>query len=166
MTLILTLVVTHVLIDEGRGLEVRRVRIRDRLLSRLRAAALDRELASGASPESSIALAVHARHLCEWAERSVLAQSLTRIAAAGVADDRPGRPSHRIPLSQTAIRRSGAELSAVVARLEAGAPVGVQGVARIRKLLTDGTGPLYQRAAPGRLGRELRAALEAMDRVA
>ena len=167
MTLTIALVVTHVLIDEEGELQVRRIRVRDRLLARFLAATLDRELASGASPESSIVLAVHARRLCKSAERSLLARCLTRSAAeAGRANDGGTCPHHRAPLSRTAISGSGRELTAVVERLEAGAPVGVQGVARIRHLLTDGTGPLYQRTTPDRLAHELRAALEAMDRVA
>jgi len=48
-------------------------------------------------------------------------------------------------------------------RLSAAAPVDVCGVARIRNLLTDGTGPLYREVAPGGLNRELLAALRAMD---
>jgi hypothetical protein len=163
----MALMVTHVLVEQEGGLRVRRVRLRDRLEVRLRAPALDRELAGGASPEASVALAVHAGQLCGRPERSLLAHSLVRLAtAAAPADGRTAAPRLMAPLSRTAIRRSDAELSAVVQRLEGVRPVGAQGVARVRSLLTDGTGPLYRRAAPGRLAHDLQAALEAMDRVA
>ena len=49
---------------------------------RLRASALDQELAAGTSPEATVALAVHAGRLCRPAQRRLLARSLTRIVAA------------------------------------------------------------------------------------
>ncbi len=61
------------------------------------------------------------------------------------------------------MQRARDELSAVVGRLGATGPVGVQGVARIRELLADGTGPLYQPAHPEQLRHELVAALDALD---
>ena len=39
----------------------------------------------------------------------------------------------------------------------------MQGVARIRTLLADGTGPLYRSAAPEQLRNELTAVLAALD---
>ena len=50
-----------VVVEHGAGLGLRRVRLRDRLLTRLRASSLDAELAAGASPESSITLALPRR---------------------------------------------------------------------------------------------------------
>ena len=51
----------------------------------------------------------------------------------------------------------------MVGRLVAPGPVGVRGVARIRNLLADGTGPLYRASGAGHLRDELVAALLAMD---
>ena len=62
-----------------------------------------------------------------------------------------------------AVHRARAELQAVVACLTAAGPVDVRGVARVRRLLADGTGPLYRESAPDQLRNELRAALAAMD---
>ena len=152
-----------VVVEQGAGLGVLRVRRRDRVRARVRAAALDRQLAVGASPESNVALAWRARRLSEIKQRRLLARSLTRLVASA---DAAAGPSSKAPLSRSAIHGSGPELAAVVDRLDATGPVSVQGVARIQSLLTDGSGPLYQSSTPERLARELRAALEAMDRFA
>ena len=65
-----------------------------------------------------------------------------------------------------AVRRAGTELQAVIDRLVAAGPVSVRGVARVRCLLADGTGPIYRESAPDRLRDELRAALAVMDPIA
>ena len=136
------------------------MRWRDRLVARVRAAALDRRLAAGASPEASVQLAVHAGRLCATTERQVLARSLTRIVAAA---DAPMARRLTAPVDRPAVRRARAELAAVAGRLVASGPVNVQGVARVRILVADGTGPLYRPAAPERLRRELIEALTALD---
>lgn len=149
-----------VVLDEATGLGLRRVRWRDRLLVRVRSSALDRQLAAGAAPEASVPLALHASRLCEPAERRVLARSLTRIVEA--ADEPMG---HRLkaPVSRPAVQRARAELAAVAGRLVASGPVDVHGVARVRALVADGTGPLYQSAPPEHLRHELAEVLAALD---
>lgn len=160
----MSLMVTHVMVmAEGQGLQIRRVRPWDRLRARMRASALDRQLAAGASPESSTVLAVHAGHLCRPAERRVLAHTLSRLTAAADAPGAKRAVGARTPVCTSAIHDSEAELAAVVDRLEAPDPISVQAVARLRTLVSDGGGPLYRRATSGRLRRELRATLEAMD---
>ena len=149
-----------VVLDLGAGLGLRRVRVRDRLVARIRRPALDRELAAGASPESSVALAVHARYLCRPEQRRLLARSLTEIGAASRA---PAARRLRAPIALHAVARARAELAAVVDRLAEAGPVDVRGVARIRDLLADGTGPLYRERRPGHLREELLAARRAMD---
>ena len=152
-----------VVLEEGATLGLRRVRWRDRVVVQARASALDRQLAAGASPESNVALAVHAGRLCEPAQRRVLARSLTRIIAA--SDAPTGRPL-RAPVCSPAVHRARAELAAVVGRLTATGPVDVQGVARVRTLLADGTGPLYHSAPADDLRIELAAVLTALDPLA
>jgi hypothetical protein len=153
--------VTHVVVvEKDAAVRVRRVRLRDRLRARVRATALDQQLATGASPDSSVVLAVHAGHLCAPHQRRTLARSLTRLAAAA---DTATRPRLTTPVCRPAIHRSGPEITAVVERLVATEPVSVQGVARVRRLLADGGGPLYRSATPGRLRRELLDVLRAMD---
>jgi hypothetical protein len=149
-----------VLLEQGDGLRLRRVRPWDRLKAQLRAAALDRALAAGTSPESSAALAVHAEHLHDGAQRSLLARSLRRV---GAASEDPSFHHPHAPLDRQAVRRARAELDALAARLASSEPLDVRGVARIRALLADGTGPLYGRHEPGRLRRELVATLAFLD---
>jgi hypothetical protein len=151
-----------VLLEEGAGLGLRRVHWWHRLAVRARASALDHELAAGASPESNVALAVHAARLCEPAQRRVLARSLTRIGAT--PDATAGRRLKAM-VCRPAVQQARAELAAVVARLTATGPIEVQGVARVRTLLADGTGPLYQFHSihPERLRNELAAVLAALD---
>ena len=149
-----------VVLEQDEGLGLRRVRWWDRVVVRARASALDQKLATGASPESSMALAVHAGRLCNPAQRRVLARSLARIVAASEAP-----AGHRLaaPVCRPAVHRARAELAAVSGRLMTNGPVDVRGVARVRQLLADGTGPLYQSAPPDRLRHELAAALTALD---
>jgi hypothetical protein len=103
---------------------------------------------------------VHAGRLCEPAQRRLLARSLMRIAAAA---DAPTGRRLRAPVCRPAVHRVRAELAAVVGRLSASGPVDVHGVARVRTLLADGTGPLYQPAPPEQLRNELTAVLDALD---
>ena len=149
-----------VVLHEGSALGLRRVRWWDRLMARLRASALDQELAAGASPEATVALAVHAGRLCEPAQRRLLARSLTQIVAAS---DLPVRSRLKAPVCRPAVQRARPELAALAGRLGASGPVDVHGVARVRTLLADGTGPLYRPAPPERLRREVVEVLAALD---
>jgi hypothetical protein len=148
----------NVLLKTDADLGLCRVRIGDRVRARLQASRLDLQLAGGASPESSVILALHAARLHEPLHRKDLADSLWRIAAA---TERPARL--KAPLCRTAIRQAHRELEAVAARLAGAGPVNVRGVATVRRLLADGGGPLYRRSAPERLQSELRGVLAALD---
>jgi len=152
-----------VVVEHGAGLGLRRVRLRDRLLTRLRASSLDAELAAGASPESSVTLALRAGQLCRPSYRRLLSHGLTCVLANAEGSTRSLR---KVPVNRRAVRDARAELEAAAERLGATGPVDVRGVARIAELLTDGTGPLYQASRPGRLRDELRAALGALDPLA
>ncbi len=149
-----------VVVEHDAGLGLRRVRLRDRLLTRLRASSLDDELAAGASPESSVTLALRAGQLCRPSHRRLLSHSLIRVVAAA---EKPAGSLRKAPVNRDAVRGVREELEAAAERLGAAGPVDVRGVARISGLLTDGTGPLYQASRRGRLRDELRAALGAMD---
>ena len=149
-----------VVLDEDTGLGLHRVRWRDRLVARVRTSDLDRQLAAGAAPETSVPLALHAGRLCQPAERRTLARSLANIAAAAEA---PAGPRLKTPICRPAVRRACAELAAVAGRLTSAGPVDVHGVARVRALLADGTGPLYRPAPPERLRHELTEVLAALE---
>lgn len=149
-----------VLVEREEGLRLHKVRLRDRLASRLLASSLDSELAAGTSPESSVRLALHAEHLHQPSQRRVLALSLRRV---GAASQRATSPRGRVPMDRDAVRRARPEIEAVASRLTSPGPVDVRGVARLRTLLADGSGPLYREKVPGRLRRELVASLASLD---
>jgi len=154
------MVIREVLLQQGvTGLTVQRVTLRDRVRVRLRAVTLDRLLADGAPPEASAALALHATRVYKPAQRRLLARSLSRIACS--SDSQPGRLG--APLCREAIVRARPEIEAVAERLRTDGPVSVRGVAHIRLLLADGSGPLYGVSRPEQLRRELRSALVALD---
>jgi hypothetical protein len=149
-----------VLLEEDRGLTLRRVGLRERVKARLRSGSLDEALVRGASPESSAELALHARQVASPAGRQLLAQGLRRVVALA---DAPDTGRRAVPIASSAVRRARNQLEALAARLASEGPVDARGVARIRVLLSDGSGPLYRPSAPGRLRGELVAARSALD---
>lgn len=141
-----------VILEQGAGLAVRRVGWFERLWSRMRASRLDRELAHGASPEGSVALALRARALAQPSEGARLADALERIVAAA---DSASPARLRVPVNRQAVRAAGSELRATVDRLRSG-PVDVQTIATIRNLVAEGDSPLYRLDTTGDLRAELR----------
>jgi hypothetical protein len=147
-----------VLLTDGVGISARRVRLLDRLRRWLRASRLDVLLAEGMAPESNMALALHAEHLARPSERRVLAGSLKRI----------GSGSRRAQIHRTAIGQplgpdSSRDLEELADRLLVPGPVDVRGVAKIRILLADGSGPLYQAGPVRDVHARVSDALAAVD---
>ena len=118
-----------------------------RLKARLAADRLDRELASGASPESSLLLAVHAQRIVDPAACSALAGSVRKVI------ERTGRKrpalSAQVPISTPTVSAAAGDLQALANRLDESGPVRAQGVAEVRALLHDGAGPLYRSGSIG-----------------
>jgi len=165
----------YVLIDDDRaGLALRRLRPWHRLVARCQAGRLDRELAGGASPDASAALAARAMRLTSLDYRRDLAASLRRIMAATgepalvwsaqvAAPESPGtaRPP-RVPLRHARISQSARVLAELASRLAAPGPVPVRGVAMVTRLLSEGTGPLYRETSRNELGVIAERAAEAL----
>lgn len=141
-----------VLLENDGDLRLRRVRWRDRLTARLRAGALDAALVAGAPPETSVPLSLHAEHLCAPSHRRLLARSLRRLVAVSEA---PATRRRSVPVNRAAVLRARGELESLADRLASAGPLDVRGVAKLRALLSDGTGPLYRPATAARLDREL-----------
>jgi hypothetical protein len=129
------------------------------LVARARSAALDQRLANGASPESSLDLAVRADVLVRPEQRAVLARDLDHVSVMA------GRTSSKAPvrLCRDRISDAGAEFAALSRQLSAPGPVSARGVAMIRVLLSDGTGPLFRSRNHADLHVLLRTALAALD---
>ena len=168
----------HVLLDDDLGrLTVRPLRPWHRMLARVLAARLDRQLADGARPETSAILAARAMFLTSAGFRRALAASLRRILAASAsaspasAPDEPLRPSATgvarrpyIPLRRDRIARSASELAGLAGFLAKQGPVPAQGVAMVSQLLTDGGGPLYRAGSQDDLDAIIERASQALIR--
>lgn len=129
-----------------------------RLIARFRAGRLDRLIAVGVPAPVGSAQAAHEERLTSTAEREAIAWSLRRAV-----DDARGRGvlmSSRLPLHVPNITAAADVITAVTLRLHSPRPVNARGMARLRQILSDGTGPLYRYGRgdlPGRLGAALAA---------
>lgn len=125
------------------------------LLARLRARELDSQLAAGLSPESSDVLFTHAARIARPRSCAVLASSLRKVATAA---QKPVGLSNRAPLRRDDILCIRDELLALAKRLERTGPIQARGIAQIRLLLSEGSGPLYRSDSGSRLLPALRDA--------
>ena len=129
--------------DSGLYVVAGRPRIRDRALARLCAGRLDRALAAGAASEATAALALRARRLTALPHRRSIAQAYRRVVREARAGER--RSHVRITACRSRVIAAGDELSLLADALARPGPVAAQGAAQAFLLLTDGTGPLYDR---------------------
>src|SRR3954452_23582990 len=128
-----------------------------RVIARLRADKLDHLLAVGVPASAGSALAAHQARLMSTAEREAIARSL-RVA---VRDSHTGAVfSSRIPVHPRNIAAAEELIDAITLRLHSPRPVSARGMARLRRVLSDGSGPLYwygEGDLDGRLGAALAA---------
>jgi hypothetical protein len=127
-----------------------------RLTARLRAGRFDRMLAVGVPAPQGSALAVHQARLTSAAEREAIARSLRQ----SVLDARTGGMpmSSRVPVHEDNITEAEDLIDAITLRLHSPRPVSARGMARLRQVLSDGRGPLYEFGRgdlKGRLGAAL-----------
>ena len=144
----------------GVGLVERKVRARDVWAARLGASRLDRRLGAGEPPESSALLAVRAQWLVRPAACRALARTLVRVLALAAG---PSRATAPVRVSHRRVRAAAPELHGLVDRLLAGGPVSAYGIAQLRALLADGSGPVYHGGCPDDLAARLRDARAALD---
>lgn len=154
----------RLVLHDSRGsgrLVARPLRGLDRALARAHALRLDRELCAGRPPEATWLLAARAQDLAAGRTREALARDwehLLRVAR------RPRRPN--TPLA--AVRRDRVlaaepDIHEMVERLRAPLPVAARGVATASTLLSDGAGPLYNRASRRDLSPDVRLATRQLD---
>jgi hypothetical protein len=137
----------------------RDVRIRDRLRALLHGFAFDRDLAAGAEVDRSPALELRAHHLISARTREDLGRNLRRIVRQRCSAPSPVR----VPAAFNAVGEAGDLLARVAARLQAPAPVAARGVAQVSLLLSDGSGPLFDRRRAGELRSYLELALRDLE---
>jgi hypothetical protein len=124
-------------------LVVHRVRARDRLVAHLRASSLDTQLAAGRSPESTQLLATRAEQLVSVTMRRELARNFHHVL--DLVDQAPAPRSPRVLASRESVKEVEVDLRQMLTKLATPLPTSARGVAMVRLLLTDGTGPLYDR---------------------
>ena len=129
-----------------------------RLIARVRADRFDHQLAVGVVAPEGSALAVHQARLTSVQEREAIAQTLRHA----VQDAREGAAvfSSRIPVHSNNIAAAEDVIDAITLRLHSPQPVSSRGMARLRRVLSDGTGPFYwygKGDLAGRLGAALAA---------
>jgi hypothetical protein len=129
-----------------------------RVTARLRAFRLDRQLAVGVPAPTGSALAVHEARLTSVKEREAIAHTLMRAVHEARSGGNPvGR---RIPVHRNNILSAVDLIDAITLRLHSPRPVNARGMARLRVVMSDGCGPLYENGRgdlSGRLGAALAA---------
>lgn len=132
-----------------------------RALAAVRHAALDRRLADGADTAEHRQLTARAWQITRASACQRLAAALDAIV---IDVERPGPArSARARICREEVEVARAEIGRLAERLRDPRPVRPRGVALARRLLTDGTGPLYVASANDELYRQLRRATVALD---
>ncbi|HEX5191186.1 MAG TPA: hypothetical protein VFW09_00175 [Solirubrobacteraceae bacterium] len=135
--------------------------IRARVMARAGAWWLDQALAGGTCPDESAVLSLRAHRLIGLEARRTLARELRDVVRRARCPRHPFDTGVRICASE--VLRSRDAVEALADRLEGWEPVEPAGVARVRLLLRDGVGPLYNESYPGELRNAIRAATEALE---
>jgi hypothetical protein len=144
------------------GVYVAPVTLRRRVEVILLADRLDHALAEGALPETDVLLALRAERLACAHMRSELARSVGRLLRAALE---PQRGLTRAPSMAVLerVRESHDALEELVDHLLAPVPVSAHGVALVRLLLRDGSGPLFRYESGVNLTCQVRRAIDALD---
>ena len=137
-----------------------RSRARTRLWTHLRSRRLDQALASHVSPDSSAALSLRACALIGTSARAGLTGALRQLIRE--AEHPMGPLTFRVPICRGKILRSRETIEALADCLASTEPVDACGVAQVRLLLTDGSGPIYARPTADDLEPALERTLVAL----
>lgn len=132
----------------------------DRVRARMAGASLDGQLAAGVPPESSRLLATRARDIVSLPRRQALARDWEHLLQVASGSGKPGQLRR---VRATKIAAAGPAISELTDRLGTPLPVGARGVAMASVLLTDATGPVYNRHSRETLKTALQAAITELD---
>jgi hypothetical protein len=141
------------------GSRCRKPTLEDRLIARLLARWLDRELALGIGASLSEAHAARAEQLTGERTRRALARSLEKLV------DHAEHPRSALLVApcREQVRDAMPLIRSIAARLRSREPVDPRGVASLKKLLSDRSGPCYLRRGPDALTLALHDILESLD---
>lgn len=129
------------------------------LVARLFTSRLDHQLAVGVIPHAGTALAIHAERLRSDRERHAIARALRRAVEQAHSGRAPG--SSMVAVHRRNVRGSTELIDAITLQLHAPRRIDAMGMARLRRILADGQGPMYDGGAGDLVGR-LSAALAAL----
>ncbi len=142
-------------------LRARRTRARERVRVRLWSWGLDVALARGTPADARGDLSLRAHRLISLRTRQRLALEIRRVLRDAA------RPRHsferRLHPAAAEVMDAAPLLYDLADELSHPGPVDAQGVAQVRLLLRDGTGPLYDEPWPGYLEHCLTRALNALS---
>jgi hypothetical protein len=103
---------------------------------------LDRRIAAGADPATTPALELRARQLTSARARQRLARELRGLVE--YAERVGSRPTFSaVVIDRRAVSRGRHAILGLAERIEGETPVSPRGVTLVRRLLTDGLGPLF-----------------------
>jgi hypothetical protein len=122
---------------------------------------LDRQLAAGLPPETNRLIAARADSLVSLPVRSALARHWRDLLTQATRPPVARTPT--VPICRDRIMAAEADIRATLEALSARLPVPARGVAAANRLLTDGTGPLYNRSSPVDLVDAVREVVELLD---
>jgi len=132
------------------------------LTTRLRAGALDRELAAGARLKGNPLLQRRGRHVTGRRRRDRLATALERLVNHA---ENPGRWAFTaaVPVARNEVLGARIQMLDLACRLRSDVAVDPQGVLLVQRLLCEAASPVFRPAEPGALraaARQLDAALD------
>jgi hypothetical protein len=130
-----------------------------RVVARLRARQLDRLVAAGANPRPGGVLEAHVSRLRSIGHREHLAAELRHRGTVALCDRVMSSPPSRV--DAPAVKDAADLIERIEARLVSRHDASPHGIARLRRLLADWTGPLRRRGS-GDLCSELRTVLAAL----
>jgi len=132
----------------------------DRWLTRVSAPFLDGQLAAGYPEGTSRVLAFRAQQISSPAGRRELAARWAHVLDQARRPPVPRSP--RAPLCRDRIAAAAPDVQAMIGVLTGPLPVTARGAAAASYLLSDGTGPLYDRHSPVGPGGAVREATRQM----
>jgi hypothetical protein len=125
-----------------------------RITARLCSGVLDRALAAGADPAASPRIAARTAQLGSTSTRTRIATALERLALSA---DKPRSPLRIMP-SRAAVLGNRSEMLELADILRQDRPLYANGIAMLKVILTDGTGPAYTDQRGDVLARRLQVA--------
>jgi hypothetical protein len=130
-------------------------------MARLRAHGLDRRLADGFAPDASPQLARRAAVIASQPVRARLADDLERVL--GLAESGEPRRLGAVPVRKREVVTAAEPLRRLIAALRGPGPLAPRGIAIARRLIHDGTTPMYAKAPRGAVARAVNDALAHAD---